>query len=117
MENNIQEIKELTLDQATIIGHVTEETGIGFSDMKAKTRKRPIAKARLITVFFMYFTDNGTQEDIAKIFGYIGHYQVGYSKKFVQDHYSADRKFREEINILCDKIDPNIRVQLQKLVA
>lgn len=77
---------------------VSYELGINMSDMKSKSRKRPIVIARQIAMYFIRKYTKTTLKQIGKMFGNRDHSTVIYSCDTVEDLMQTNKKFNSLIS-------------------
>lgn len=88
---------------------VCQEFGIEKEEIMKKTRSRRVSTPRHAAMFFAQYTTSFTQIQIANHFGFKGHDSVIYAKDVISNLCWTNKKFRDKINRIADKINVNLK--------
>lgn len=111
---------DLTLEDSAIdhlIKVILNHYGIPFEQMKAKSRKREVCVPRQMAMFFLklQYESKVSLNQIGKFFGKRNHSTVIQAQKTVTALYQTDSIFREEMNRICEEIDPELKCKLEAI--
>lgn len=99
--------KSKYVNEEKIIAAVSSFYEISVQEMKSKKRKKEIARARQVAMYFLRSILDKPFKEIGDIFGGKDHSTVMHSVSKVEDEIKSTKNFEKDMNIIKEKIISN----------
>lgn len=97
--------KKVAVSIEHIVKTVSDSLGIGENKLREKNRKKEVALARQIAMYFCKKLTNNTLKTIGLHFGGKDHSTVVHAINSIEEFIKKDPKFKETIDVISQKIE------------